>query len=221
MDWSKTSDSLRGRSAPFAYCTSGVASDFPALLKIVFTNCMGARGLHVALLAFNGLPKPSGLDQGLKMQSTYYTPTEEEMEQIDHAAMTAAMGTLKALDNGEIEPIDGIKVCLAAFKVARDVCAQKKKELLESKEGFDRISHFENTTEIVCTALVASMTGCDPEQVASRSVAGYQIALLIKASKAINAMSQLSSALEEDTDSFGTQYAGKIIDLADTIDDQS
>jgi hypothetical protein len=153
------------------------------------------------------------------METNYYEPTEEEVDALDHAGMMAAYAQLKPIENKDLAYKDGLKSCLSAFSAASKECRKKSKELLATKEGFTDILYYPNLTVIACTAMVNQISGFDPKDSSGSSVGGERIAFMIRASKAMDAMSDLRICFEDDTDGFGTHFAEDVISYSEKFED--
>jgi hypothetical protein len=67
--------------------------------------------------------------------------------------------------------------------------------------------------------MVNQISGFDPKDSSGSSVGGERIAFMIRASKAMDAMSDLRICFEDDTDGFGTHFAEDVISYSEKFED--
>ncbi len=142
-----------------------------------------------------------------------YEPTEEEAEVIDRAGLSAAWQALQPLNDVNLEiSTSGVLACLRAFKAASSAAHEAKKALAFAHPG-KYIRHFPDETAMVCSALF----GLDenPADVNPSSIGGARIVCLLKACRALEAMSLVHSAFDDGDEVFGTIYAEKTIMVAE------
>ena len=149
-------------------------------------------------------------------QKSFYEPTDEEKKHLDRAGMAAALDELRLLSEDADSPVSSdVRICLRAFKAARIAANAARNELLDTKPGFHHISYFPEIDDMVCSAMAAHLLGLDADECSPRSVAGYRILILFKAAKALEAMSNLYSALDDSDEIFGTCFADETAALAE------
>ena len=152
------------------------------------------------------------------MERTVYKPTDDEAERIERAGMAAALAELQLLEDDDIQVRHGsagVLACLRAFKAARNASFAAQKRLLATKHGYDHVSHYPEVTDMVCSAMVAMLFGRDASECSPRSVAGGRISILFQAAKALEAMSTVYSAFDDDDSVLGTYLADETTALAE------
>lgn len=149
------------------------------------------------------------------MKRTGYDPTEDEAMRIERAGMAAALAELHTLNEDDIQVSAGVLSCLRAFKAARNARIAAEKELLATKPGHDYVSYYPTETDMVCSAMGALLFGLDASECSPRSIAGGKISILLQAAKALEAMSIVYSAFDDDDSVFGTYLADETTELAE------
>lgn len=149
------------------------------------------------------------------MERTGYKPTDDEAERIERAGMAAALAELQPLNADDIQVSAGVLACLRAFKAARNAHFAAAKELLATKPGHDYVSHHPEETDMVCSAMGAMLFGLDESECSPRSIVGGRISILFQAAKALEAMSTVYSAFDDDDGVFGTYLAEETTALAE------
>lgn len=134
-----------------------------------------------------------------------YEPTESEAEIIDRAGLDAAWNEMQVLKDDDVNISLKTLACLRAFKAARMAMREARNSLNKLHPDADYVSHFTSETHIVCTALCA--LDDNPKDYHPQSVLGGRISVLLQAAKALEAMSVVYSAFDDDDDIFGTYLA--------------
>lgn len=143
-----------------------------------------------------------------------YTPTEEEADAIDRAGMTAAWHALQPLKDDELPTPKKVLVCLRAFQAARAAAHEAKQKLRTAHPEVPYIHYFAKPTDMVCSALM----GLDldsPDEIHPSSILGARLSALFQAAKALEAMSTVYSAFDDDDEIFGTYLAYETTMLAE------
>ena len=142
----------------------------------------------------------------------WYTPTEDECDAIERAGLRAAWHELQPLKDEELATPKKVLACLKAFRAAGDAMRAPSKALEAAHPGLV-ISHYPDETAIVCSALM--VIDESPDDIHPRSVVGARVAALIQAAKALEAVSSLYSAFDDDDEVFGTYLADQTVLLAE------
>jgi hypothetical protein len=143
-----------------------------------------------------------------------YTPTEGEAEAIDRAGLEAAWHELQPMKDDDLPTPKKVLACLRAFKAARAAANDAIKALEAAHKEASYVSHFPETTDMVCSALM----GLDldsPDEIHPRSIIGARLSALFQAAKALEAMSTVYSAFDDDDGIFGTYLAEETTALAE------
>lgn len=144
-----------------------------------------------------------------------YTPTDEEAEAIDRAGLEAAWIELQPLkDDDELSTPKMVLACLRAFKKAREAAHAAMQEMEAAHPEASYISHYPEPTHMVCSALM----GLDldsPDEIHPDSIVGARLSALLQAAKALEGMSAVYSAFDDDDGVFGTYLAGETTMLAE------
>jgi hypothetical protein len=151
----------------------------------------------------------------MKYENDSYEPTEEECEAIDRAGMVAAWHELQPIKNEELPIQQKVLACLRAFKSARAAVFAEVGKLEEAHPDASYIGHSRDITVLICTALAG--IDVDHHDLPSISEASDRILALLQATKALEAMSALESALEEDSEVFGTHLADEATQFAQVV----
>ncbi len=144
----------------------------------------------------------------------WYKPTEDEAEEIDRAGMTAAWNELQPLKDDELPTPKKVLACLRAFRAARAAAHDAMKTLKAARPEAIHISHFPEPTDMVCSALM----GLDldsPDEIHPSSILGARLSALFQAAKALEAMSTVYSAFDDNDGIFGTYLADETTMLAE------
>lgn len=141
--------------------------------------------------------------------SKYYSPTEAEIEQIEQASLRAAWDCLQqfhALDKDDYAyTSSGLKIIFEAYKAARKAGISAAAALAEIN-GAELAGFYGDITHIVCTAMAFIDVGIG-DRTHPLSIAGHRIILMCKATKALDALATLTSALDDDNDLYGEYLA--------------
>jgi hypothetical protein len=150
---------------------------------------------------------------GMNKKRNGYEPTESEAEMIERAGLNAAWHEMQVLKDDDLNISLKTLACLKGFKAARIAMRDARNSLNKLHPDYDYVSHFTSETNIVCTALCA--LDDDPKDFHPRSVLGGRISVLFQAAKALEAMSIVYSAFDDDDDIFGTYLAEETTMLAE------
>ena len=143
-----------------------------------------------------------------------YKPTDDEAEAIDRAGLEAAWHELQPLKDDDLPIPKKVLACLRAFKAARAGVHGAMKTLKEAHPEASFISHYAETTDMVSSAVMGlDLDG--PDEIPPRSVAGARLSALFQAAKALEAMSTVYSAFDDDDGIFGTYLADETTMLAE------
>lgn len=143
------------------------------------------------------------------LHSTHYSPTDEEAESIEMAGVSAAWDVLRQL-NDDISPSEGAIVCLKAFTAANAASNKAKEDVLATKKDMEHISCWPDNYQLVCSAMYGICV--DDKHIHPRSLGGAQIYSLLKAAKAMEAMTALMDTEDDDEGTLRGDYLA-----ADTI----
>ena len=143
-----------------------------------------------------------------------YTPTDDEAEAIDRAGLEAAWRELQPLKDDDLPTPKKVLACLRAFKAARAAAHGAMKNLKAAHPEARYISHFPEPTDMVCSAVMGlDLDG--PDEIHPSSVLGARLSALFQAAKALEAMSTVYSAFDDDDGIFGTYLADETTMLAE------
>lgn len=143
-----------------------------------------------------------------------YQPTEDEADAIDRAGLTAAWEALQPLKDDALQLPKRVLACLHAFKAAGESSRKAGKALLAAHPEASYVCHFSEPTDMVCSALMGLDMG-GPDEIHPRSIAGARLSALLQAAKALEAMSVVYSAFDDDDAIFGAYLADETTMLAD------
>lgn len=144
----------------------------------------------------------------------WYTPTEAEAEEIGRAGMTAAWEELQPLTDDELPNPQKVLICLRAFKAARAAAHDALKTLKAAHPEAIHISHFIEPTDMVCSALMG-LDLDDPDEIHPNSILGARLSALLQAAKALEAMSIVYEAFDDDDGIFGIYLSDETTMLAE------
>lgn len=144
-----------------------------------------------------------------------YTPTDDEAEAIDRAGLVAAWHELQPLKDDYLPIPEKVLACLRAFKAARAGAYGARETLEEAHPEASFISYFPEPTDIVCSAVMGLDLVDGPDEICPRSVLGARLSALFQAAKALEAMSTVYSAFDDDDGIFGTYLADETTMLAE------
>jgi len=148
------------------------------------------------------------------MDNDSYTPTDDEAETIERTGLTAAWKELQPLKNDELPTAQKVLACLRAFKSAKSAVYEATKALKQKHPDAKYISHYPETTDMVCSALMG-LDFDDPDEIHPSSIVGARISALFQAAKALEAMSTVYSAFDDCDGIFGTYLAEETTMLAE------
>ena len=143
-----------------------------------------------------------------------YRPTDDEAEAIDRAGLEAAWHELQPLKDDDLPTPKKVLACLRAFKVASAAAHGAMKALKDAHPEASYISHFPAPTDMVCSA-VMGLDLDSPDEIHPSSVLGTRLSALLQAAKALEAMSTVYSAFDDDDGIFGTYLADETTMLAE------
>lgn len=145
----------------------------------------------------------------------WYTPTENELETIDRAGLSAAWRELQPLKKDELPLPHKVLACLRAFRAAEMALNVAKKTLGAAHPEAQYVMHYPDTTDMVCSALMGLDITDDPNEIHPSSVLGGRLSALLKAARALEAMSTVHSAFDDFDGVFGTYLADETTALAE------
>lgn len=149
-----------------------------------------------------------------KVKSVPYSPSDDEADDIDRAGLTAAWHELQPLKDDELPTPKKVLACLRAFKAARSAAHDAMKILQAEHTESSFVSHYPSITDMVCSALI----GLDfdgPDEIHPNSILGGRLSVMFQAAKALEAMSTVYSAFDDDDEIFGTYLADETTMLAE------
>lgn len=146
-----------------------------------------------------------------------YKPTDEEAEVINRAAFVVAWNALQPLRDEDLDISLGVLACLKAFRAATEAKESAEKALLATKPDFNSVSHYVDETAYVCSAILG-LDADDSSELHPISIGGERIRMLLKAVIALEAISSVYSALDNEVCVSGACYANETIKLAEALD---
>lgn len=144
------------------------------------------------------------------------TPTKEDVERAARAMLAAAMAELKPLfdDGKEISEADGVLACVKAFAVQFDAWKAEESRWIAANPDGDSsdLRYPADETMVTCSAMCALILGFSADEFPPESVNGQRLSMLIHASKAMQALGDVSVALN--CESFGVHEAKDLLRFA-------
>lgn len=142
----------------------------------------------------------------------YYKPTEAEDEAIGRAALVAAWSELQPLNKDEAPMREKVLACLRAFSAAHHALVEAERAVLKAHPKADDVSHGWQTIDIVCSAFMG--LDYNPAEIHPRSMVSGSVVALLQAYKALEALSLMETAFEDDG-VFGTHLADEAVAFAE------
>lgn len=144
-----------------------------------------------------------------------YTPADDEAEAIDRAGLEAAWRELQPLKDDDLPMPRKVLACLRAFKAARSATHGAIKVLKKAHPEASYISHFPESTDMVFSAVMGlDLDG--PDEIHPSSVLGARLLALFQATRAMEAMSNVYSAFDNDGSVFGACFSDETVMLAES-----
>ena len=148
----------------------------------------------------------------------WYRPTEDEAEEIGRAGMAAAWKELQPLKDDELPTSKKVLACLRAFKAAWNAALAAEKKLKEAHPEAKYVSHTIESTAMVCSAFMGlEMDG--PDDIHPDSVLGARLSAFLQAARALEGMSAVYSAFEEDDGLFGEYLPNETTTFVEAVID--
>jgi hypothetical protein len=145
-----------------------------------------------------------------------YTPTEQEVDVVEHAALAAAWQELQLLKDEDLPVKKHVLACLRAFVAVNAVAKDFTNRLEAAHPEASYISFHLPATSIVCSAMMfLDLDG--PENIAPVSVFGNRLLPLIQAAKAMESMNSFASAIDDGDEILGTYCADEAITFAEAL----
>jgi hypothetical protein len=121
---------------------------------------------------------------------------------------------LQPLKDDELPTPKKVLACLRAFKAANAAAHDAWKTLEAAHPEASYIGHFPEPTYMVCSAFMGlDLDG--PDEIHPRSILGARLSALFQAAKALESMSIVYSAFDDDDGIFGTYLADETTMLAE------
>jgi hypothetical protein len=152
----------------------------------------------------------------MKNHKEPYTPTEQEVDVVERAALAAAWQELQLFKDEDLPVKNHVLACLRAFVAVTAVEKDFRDRLEAAHPEASYICFHLPITSIVCSAFMF-LDFDSPENIAPVSVFGNRLLRLIAAAKAMESMNSFASALDDGDEILGTYCVEEAITFGEAL----